>query len=101
MIKETVAIEEAIALLNSALEADRDAMSALIATRVRCNMALAEHPTIQTGADPGRDGEFRVGLLGIINGLFGIEDDTQYGAIAAVYGGTGVIRFERYRAANG
>lgn len=71
--------------LNSALELDRNAIACLIANRVPCNQALAEHPTVQVGA---QHGGFNVGMLGILNGLCGVYDDGPkkgWGAIAAEF----------------
>ncbi len=63
-----VSVDDAVLLLNSALAADPDAMRTLINTRIPCNQVLAEHPTIQAGkTETGYD----VGMLGVINGLFG------------------------------
>ena len=72
--------EDAIKVLNEALEIDCDAIKALIEYRVLCNEKLADHPSIQVRAyDP--EG-LKVGLLGIINGLFGSDKETGYGYIA-------------------
>jgi hypothetical protein len=55
--------------------------------QVECNGALADDETIQVGKRL-KLGEYvsTVGVLGILNGLFGIDDDmydTHYGAIGA------------------
>jgi hypothetical protein len=87
-IKESVTLDDAIAILNRALEEDRVAISELILDhKVECNGALADDETIQVGKRL-KLGEpvSTVGVLGILNGLFGIDDDmydTQYGAIGA------------------
>lgn len=83
-IKESVTIDEAIDLLNSAIKADKRAMHNLIEARVMCNKELANHPTIQISSYHV-EGQYVVGLLGILNGLFGI-DKRGWGAIAAVFG---------------
>jgi hypothetical protein len=76
MEKHTDAISFAISVLNSALKADPAAINYLVNARVMCNKELAEHPTIQVGKDSRYKGEVHwVGLLGIINGLFGIDDE--------------------------
>ncbi len=67
--------------LNELLELDRPAIAALIANRVPCNEALSNHPTCQAGR---QHGGYNVGLLGLLNGLCGV-DDKSWGAIAAVY----------------
>lgn len=110
-------ISECVAILNEALALDPQAFTALVATRVPCNAALGDHPTIQVGwfpkdgwePEPGSpnrplcnhcrkpmkwvgfdqpkimsgyycegcgtedqsgDMELKVGLLGILNGIF-------------------------------
>lgn len=68
----TVSLPEVLEVLNRAVEADPEAIAALIGTRVPCNPALAGDPTIQVdhrGDDPQRG--FSVGALGLLNGLFG------------------------------
>lgn len=95
MIKASVTLDEAIELLNSALKYDQEAMQQLVAARVPCNDTLAEHPAIQVLEEGG---QCKVGLLGILNGLFGVADDLS-GAIAAEYGDDGKLQrfvFARY-----
>ena len=57
--------------LNEIAKVDPEAMGKLIETRVSCNKALQNHPTVQTctAAFPC------VGMLGIINGLVGVVTD--------------------------
>lgn len=78
MLKENVTIDEVISLLNDALEKDSEAIHNLATTRISCNDVLADHPTIQVGKF---DGEYKVGMIGILNGIFGTTED-GYGAIA-------------------
>ena len=86
--RNEVTVSQVVELLNQALRIDEIAITNLIRTRVPCNKALAKHQTIQVGLQPGCDPdsdqfhEYEVGLLGLINGLFGI-DEKQWGAIAA------------------
>lgn len=100
MIRNEVTVAEAIELLNEALAADRAGVSALVNERVICNAALSEHPTIQVGQMEGNitNGEpaiaYKVGLLGILNGLFG-TDETGYGPISAIVDDGLVRSFER------
>ncbi len=81
----------ALDALNSALDADRRAVSALFAIRVECNEALADHPTVQVGGGT-------VGALGLINGLFGTIPTgprAGWGYISAIMDADGaLIRFE-------
>lgn len=82
-IKQTITIDEAIAFLDSLVKIDPGAMAALINARVPCNDAMRDHPTVQVAAN--KDGSnARVGFLGIMNGLFG-ADENHCGAIAAYY----------------
>lgn len=78
MLKESVAVDDVIELLNDAFAKDPEAMCNLVIARVACNDGLADHPTIQVGK---YGEEYKVGIIGILNGIFGTADD-GYGAIA-------------------
>ena len=71
-IKESVTLDETIELLNSLVEIDPHAMTKLISARVECNEKLADHPTVQVGAI---DDKTEVGILGVLNGIFGADED--------------------------
>lgn len=88
------AVDQAIEVLNRIHAADPTVLPALIEHRVTCNEAVADDPTVQVGLRP--DGTAEVGLLGIINGLFG-ANERGWGYIGAVWshdGGT-LRGFER------
>lgn len=88
MIKNSVTIDEVVQFLNEVTEIDQSAMTALLETRVPCNQALADHPTVQVQA---RNDQNSVGFLGLLNGLFGVFDEghhKDWGDIVAVYSGT-------------
>ena len=92
-IKDSITLDEAIEILNEAVEADSDAMGFLITNRVACNDSLRKHPTIQVALF--NEQSYTVGLLGILNGLFGI-DEKGWGAIAAVFDeDKKLLKFER------
>ena len=83
--------QEAIDVLNRIHAADPTVLPELIAYRVPCNVAVADDPTVQVGPrddvlqtehSDGRD--WKVGLLGVLNGIFGIRAQTQ-GWIAASF----------------
>lgn len=79
--KTTITLDDAITYLNSLIEADQEAIQAIIDHRVPCNATLADHPTAQVLAE----GSGHVlGALGVLNGLFGV-DDVGWGALAACY----------------
>lgn len=85
--RNEVTVDQVVELLNGALLLDRTAITSLVQTRVACTKRLADHQTIQVGLAPGFDAddknlEYEVGVLGLLNGLFGI-DERQWGAIAA------------------
>jgi hypothetical protein len=84
-LRESVSLDQALYLLNEIVALDPKAAEALVETRVVCNKALADHPTIQVGLGIEEDGDsFQVGILGLLNGMFG-ADDEGYGQIAAWY----------------
>lgn len=74
-------LRRAVAVLNRALEADPEAVTALVNTRVSCNEVLADDPTVQVGLfEEGIEGGqvhrvYRLGPLGLINGLLGVDED--------------------------
>ena len=70
-------IAKAIALLNTALSLDPQAMTDLVNMRVKCNKELASHATIQSGQ---YQNEYRVGFLGLMNGAL---SDSPTGVIGA------------------
>lgn len=86
MVKESVTIDEVIEFLNEILAVDEDAIYDLVETRVACNPALANHPTVQVSL---QDGKYTVGLLGILNGIFGTDED-GCGPIVATFNLTAV-----------
>ena len=90
----TVTIEQAIERLNSALEHDPDAVGKLMDYRVPCNEKLCyEHPHVQTRLFAG-DAVATVGMLGLLNGIFGVEPATAgYIAVELDSETNEVIRF--------
>ena len=90
---EAVSVDRAIEVLNEALEADPDAVWSLMHMETWCNDKLADHPAIQVGRD--HLGHHKLRPLGLINGLFGADQDT-WGFIAMDLDDTGKItRFMR------
>lgn len=86
---KTVNVQQAVDLLNELNAIDGNAISDLIDKRSFCNNQLGEHPTVQCGM---HHGHCTVGLLGVLNGLFG---DGSYGPIVAVCKSDGktVVKF--------
>jgi hypothetical protein len=84
MPNPSISLDDAIVFLNEALALDPEGITRLVNARVPCNLALADHPTIQCGVVSLGPLAHEVGLLGILNGLFGIRDD-GWGHIAVAY----------------
>jgi hypothetical protein len=92
--KDSVTLDEVIDLLNDAVSDDPWAMDMLLEQRVYCNERLANHQTIQVRkAEPlvvfntqmsEEISRWQVGILGILNGIFGI-DERGMGRIQAVF----------------
>lgn len=77
--------EGAVALLNTLLDSDPVMMNKLFAARFFCNEAIADHPTVQVRGykQPGDTVPIpNVGMLGVLNGLFG-ANASGYGVIEA------------------
>jgi len=81
MFKKSITPEEVVEFLNEAIKLNSSAMHMLINSRVQCNEALAKHPTIQVMKGP-QGVDWSVGMLGILNGIFGINEN-GYGCIVA------------------
>ena len=88
--------DQAVRVLNEALEADPGAMLALMNFGVTVNQTLADHPAIQVWSKEETDGQgYRLRPLGLINGLFGV-DIYQWGYIAMSMNEDGTIdKFSR------
>ena len=65
------ALAKAVDVLNEALAADPQAINALMRLSVQCNATLARHPSVQVGA---HQHDFELRPLGLINGLFGVDE---------------------------
>ncbi len=76
---------DAVVVLNRALREDPAAVRALFRHRVTCNADLANDPTIQVRAyeHHGDPRPPSVSVLGLINGLFGVDKADGGGWIAA------------------
>ena len=85
-------VEYAVKVLNECLEADPEAFNALHFARVIVNDKLADHPSVQVGsidhdsfyrgpvlnAEEGAEEQpelMHLRMLGLINGLFGTDED--------------------------
>ena len=90
-------IDRAVAVLNEALAADTEAVERLLQFRAPCNGRLAAHPTIQVGPAVSDGSVATLGVLGLINGLFGCgAGGSGYIAVNVAEGGR-IIGFVRIR----
>lgn len=71
-IKESVTPQDVVDFLNEALDVDRQAISKVFSQRQICNEDLANHPTIQVRSE---NEKYSVAAVGVLNGLFGIDED--------------------------
>ena len=87
-------IEVAVVVLNDAVERDPEAMTELVNMRANCNERLAAHPTIQVQK---YSEVHRIGILGILNGVFGGGPSGDIGAKGPINPQTGhFIRIKRF-----
>lgn len=91
MVKESVTIQETVDFLNSLIKIDSSVITKLFDMRINCNEDMANHKTVQV-SNFGIH-YFKVGMIGILNGLFGI-DEHGWGHIAANYEDGKIINFE-------
>lgn len=84
---DTANLDQVVSFLNELVCLDRQAVELLVETRVRCNQAMLSHPTVQVREND--DGHPTVGLLGIVNGMFGTQPDGSakpgWGHVAAQF----------------
>jgi hypothetical protein len=86
-------IDRAIRTLNELLELDPDAISILVGHRIPTNDKLAAHATVQCGTSA--HGGRTVGMLGVINALFGVRTDGAGHIAVEEDDGQRVVRFIR------
>jgi hypothetical protein len=74
MLKEKITAQDACNMLNELLKLDYECTAALIRHHECCNKSVTEHPTIQVQCY-GKDKHPLLGIVGVINGMFGIRED--------------------------
>lgn len=90
-MKIILTVDDVIQFLDELLETDRTAIAALVTNRVPCNEALANHKSVQVAK---LNNGYLVGMLGVLNGMFGVDGD-GFGPISAVYDGENLSEFQR------
>ena len=105
MIREFISPRDAVNLLNEMVKLDPAAMKLMVEARVECNKTLADHPTVQVGSKAPAihslcleseqalvyTAEYRVGFLGVLNGLFGTQEGGKYDGWGAISAGFNVV----------
>jgi len=95
-------LDRVVSFLNELAALDGEAIEHLVEMRAQCNRALLEHPTVQATEDD--EGNPVVGLLGVINGMFGTQPEGSIkpgsGFVAAQFDSrtgrlTGFIRVDK------
>ncbi len=89
MVKNEITTQETVDFFNLLLAIDRQAITALFSMRMACNTDLADHETVQVGVE----GNYaQVGMIGVLNGLFG-KDQHGWGHISADYDNGMIVKF--------
>ena len=74
MLKQSITPSDVCDLLNELLKLDYDCANELVSYRQQCNESVAAHQSIQV--QQYKDDPFpKVGIVGVLNGMFGIRDD--------------------------
>lgn len=73
--------DHVVETLNRLFEMDKQAIQQLFGMRVQVNEQLANHPTVQVTQ---KDDTCYLRVLGLINGLIGV-DENNCGLVAAIY----------------
>ena len=71
-IKQSITVQDICVLLNEMLVLDYSCVHSLVMHRVICNEEIEDHETIQVQQHKN-DEHCKVGMIGILNGVFGIE----------------------------
>lgn len=75
-IKESISAREVVDFLNHLLEIDESFTTNLVMTRFKCNDKLICHPSVQHITNTKMTGAY-AGFLGVLNGLFGVDDKSM------------------------
>jgi len=75
MLKESVTPQDVCDLLNGLLKSDREFVTNLVRFHAPCNTEIAGHPTIQVRGYKEYPNVYTCGIVGILNGIFGIRKD--------------------------
>ncbi|MDO8640823.1 MAG: hypothetical protein Q7R33_04715 [Nitrosarchaeum sp.] len=91
MLKKNITAKQVCNTLNELLKLDPKCAHDLVSYRTKCNKAVADHPTIQVQQFMV-DKFPKIGIIGLINGMFGIRNDGM-GAICFEIQNGKILRF--------
>lgn len=73
MIKQSITAEDMCDIINELIHLDLKCANKLFSTRVSCNRDIAKHEAIQVNLDDNLNPT--VGIIGLLNGMFGAKKD--------------------------
>ena len=89
-MKLSITIQDVCDFLNEMLALDYDMIHKMVVDKVECKRELVDHPTVIVSL---RNGKSKVGLVGILNGMFGLRWDSR-GPLSYYIKDGKIIRFE-------
>jgi len=89
MLRRFITVEDVCSLLNEFLKMDPVCATALISHKEACNEAVTKHPIIQVFQYENEPP--KVGLMGLLNGMFGVRDDSRGAICYEIDSGTNKI----------
>ena len=95
--KETISLEEAIKFLNEILKEDPELINSIFNTYHKCNKKTRGHKTIQVCCSGDySENNPACRLIGLLNGLFGIDED-GYGGMNVYYETLKGVKIEKFK----
>ena len=93
MFDDNITPEKLVGFLNNLIELDSNFITSIFQIRIPCNKEMAEYKTVQVRYDDlgsSRLNHYRLGLLGLFNGMFGVNEN-EYGCICMSVRSSGVV----------
>lgn len=90
-------LDRSIEVLNRMLQSDPDATNKLFKHRVTCNTAISEDSDIQVGIYDYEQNTFKVGIMGVINGIIGSGSDGWGGLCMMPDEDENIVKFLKYK----
>lgn len=93
-MKKSITVQDVCDFLNEILKLDPECTKSLVTKRVKCNKAISDHPTIQVQQSSALYPD-KVGILGILNGMFGVRGDGVGPICAELDGNNKIVCFKK------